>query len=298
VKRAATAGGGCATAARPANSAVSPREFELISGYIEKECGIVLSAEKTYLVETRLAKLVAQSGCETFEEFYHLAKRGTDAKLRERIIDAITTNETLWFRDRHPFTILRDVILPELAARIVGGKQAKARIWSAASSTGQEPYSIAMTVLEYCRRDTRVRPEQFEIVATDISQSVLFVAKAGRYDSFAAERGLPADMRERYMVRDGQVYCVKDEVKQLVKFQRFNLQDSPASLGRFDCVFLRYVAIYFSQAFIRNLIGGIASASNRPGYLIVGAVETLRGVSEEYEARRHDDGYYYQCGAK
>lgn len=280
------------------NTTVSTREFSLLSGYIESECGIALPPEKTYLVETRLSSLVAQTGCNNFEEFYQLAKRGTDANLREKIINAITTNETLWFRDGHPFTILREVILPKLAEQLCAGKIRKARLWSAASSTGQEAYSMAMTILEYCRQDLRVKPEQFEILGTDISSSVLFVARAGRYDQLAIGRGLSEAMRDRYMTRDGEVYVVRDEVKRLVSFQRFNLQHSPSVLGRFDCVFLRYVAIYFSNDFKRTLLQNIASVSNQPGYLVVGAVESLRGLTEAFTPRNHAGGYYYEHGGK
>lgn len=280
------------------NTTVSTREFALLSSYIESECGIALPPEKTYLVETRLSSLVAQTGCNNFEEFYQLAKRGTDANLREKVINAITTNETLWFRDGHPFTILREVILPKLADQLCTGKIRKARLWSAASSTGQEAYSMSMTIHEYCRQDTRVKPEQFEILGTDISSSVLFVARAGRYDQLAIGRGLPEAMRDRYMTRDGEVFVVRDEVKRLVSFQRFNLQQSPSVLGRFDCVFLRYVAIYFSNDFKRALLQNIAGATNQPGYLVVGAVESLRGLTETFLPRNHAGGYYYEHGGK
>ncbi|MBI1317509.1 MAG: hypothetical protein GC168_00985 [Candidatus Hydrogenedens sp.] len=281
-----------------ATAAVSAREFDLLAGLIEQECGIALPPEKTYLIETRLSSLVAQSGCSTYEEFYHLAKRGTDPGLKEKIINAITTNETLWFRDGHPFTILREVLLPRMAEQLRSGAIRKARIWSAASSTGQEAYSIAMTIHEFCRQDTRVRPEQFEVLGTDISSSVLFVARAGRYDQLAVGRGLPAEMRDRYMTLDGQVYAVRDEVKRLVTFQRFNLQQPASAQGRFDCVFLRYVAIYFSADFKRNLLKNIAQVTNRPGALLVGAVESLRGLTDDFEPRHHAGGYYYENGGK
>jgi len=280
------------------SSSVTPREFELLSGLIESECGIALAKEKTYLIETRLSKLVAQSGCDSYEGFYHYAKSGKEPALREKIINAITTNETLWFRDGHPFTILQERILPHLGEQLRTGKIAKARIWSAASSTGQEPYSIAMSIHEFCRQDGRLQPEQFEITATDISSSVLFVARSGRYDNLAISRGLSEAMRERYLKRDGEVWEVKDEVKRLVNFQRFNLQNAPTALGRFDCVFLRYVAIYFSLAFKQKLIENISRALTQPGFLVVGAVESLRGVSEIFQPVSHAKGYYYTISGK
>lgn len=157
---------------------------------------------------------------------------------------------------------------------------------------------MAMTVHEFCRQDGRVTPDQFEILGTDISSSVLFVARAGRYDQLAIGRGLPDAMRDRYMQRDGEVYVVRDEVKKLVSFQRFNLQTPASTLGRFDGVFLRYVAIYFSNEFKRTLLQNIAAATNHRGHLIVGAVESLRGLTDAFAPRIHAGGYYYELGGK
>jgi chemotaxis protein methyltransferase CheR len=270
---------------------ITDNEFNLLREYIREHCGIGLGDEKAYLIETRLSKLMALNGCESFGDFYRVVKGQTNGDLRDKIIDAMTTNETLWFRDKHPFTILKNVMFPTVLKKIKPGE--KVRIWSGASSTGQEPYSIAMTIHEYCREHPGVKPEQFEIMGTDISASALFIATAGRYDSFAMDRGMPPDMRQRYMKEDGRVTCADDKLKKLVTFKKFNLQDSLAPLGRFDIVFLRYVAIYFSLEFKRELVERIARIVNDPGYLIVGAVESLRGVSDAFEISSHDGGFYY-----
>ncbi len=161
-------------------STVSETEFTLMRDYIEHQCGIALGEGKAYLIETRLIKLMVENGCEDFEAFYHLAKAQTDNTLRNKIIDAMTTNETLWFRDTHPYVILKEKILPELAAQLKSGSRSSVRIWSAACSTGQEPYSIASAVQELCNTQTGVQPEQFEILGTDISSSALALAKSGR----------------------------------------------------------------------------------------------------------------------
>lgn len=272
---------------------ISGTEFKLLRDYIEERCGIALGEEKAYLIETRLTKLMAMNGCDDFTQFHRLIKSSNDAELHDKIVDAMTTNETLWFRDTHPFVILREKILPGLAQEIRAGKKQRARIWSAASSTGQEAYSIAMTIQEFCRITPGIRPEHFEIVGTDISSSALYLAKNARYDAIAIKRGLSDEFRERYFHSDGRVWVVNDAVKSMASFQKFNLQDSPSGLGRFDVIFLRYVAIYFSTTFKQALFKNLARAANRPGHLIIGAVESLRGVNEEFEMKSHAGGYYY-----
>lgn len=274
---------------------ISVGDFRLLRDFIERECGIVLGDEKTYLIETRLAGLLAETGCSDYGAFYRLAMSQTMADLRDRVIDAMTTNETLWFRDTHPFAILREKLLPTLAAELLAGRRFRIRIWSAASSTGQEPYSIAMEVLEFCRRNPGLRPEQFEILATDISPSALFLARAGRYDAAAIGRGLPQEMKDRYFTQQGPVWCVNDEVKRLVTLRKFNLQDALSPLGRLDIVFCRYVTIYFSEAFKRRIYGEIAHLLGPEGYLIISAVENLLGLSDRFTPLSHAGGTYYQC---
>lgn len=275
------------------SAGITSTEFKLLRDYIEERCGIALGEEKAYLIETRLTKLMAMNGCDDFTQFHRLIKNSSDPALHDQIIDAMTTNETLWFRDTHPFTILKEKILPELIKELRAGKKQRVRIWSGASSTGQEAYSISMTIHELCRTTPGIRPEQFEIVGTDISSSALFLAKNARYDAIAIKRGLSDELRDRYFHADGRVWVVNDAVKNLASFQKFNLQDSPTPLGRFDVIFLRYMAIYFSLAFKQALFKNLARSANRPGYLIIGAVESLRGVSEEFEMKSHAGGYYY-----
>lgn len=275
------------------SAGISGTEFKLLRDYIEERCGIALGEEKAYLIETRLTKLMALNGCDDFTQFHRLIKSSNDLALHDQIVDAMTTNETLWFRDTHPFVILREKILPEMAKELRTGKKQRVRIWSAASSTGQEAYSIAMTIQEFCRITPGIRPDQFEIVGTDISSSALFLAKNARYDAIAIKRGLSDEMRDRYFHADGRTWVVNDAVKSMATFQKFNLQDSPSALGRFDVIFLRYVAIYFSMTFKQALFKNLARAANRPCCLIIGAVESLRGVNDDFEMKTHGGGYYY-----
>jgi chemotaxis protein methyltransferase CheR len=269
-------------------------EFKLLRDLIEQSCGIALGDEKAYLIETRLVGLMTESGCEDYGSFYRLVARAADNHLRDTIVDAMTTNETLWFRDGHPFAILRERLLPALGAELQAGNRYRIRIWSGASSTGQEPYSIAMVVREFCAANPGLRPDQFEILATDISPSALFLAKGGRYDEAALGRGLSDERRARFFHPEGKVWVVNDEVKSLVTFRKFNLQDPLEPLGHFDIVFLRYVAIYFSETLKRQIYRGIAGLTAPDGHLIISAVESLRGLSEDYVQLSHAGGSYYR----
>jgi chemotaxis protein methyltransferase CheR len=275
--------------------AISQQDFKLLRDLIERSCGIALGDEKAYLIETRLVGLMAETGCGDYGTFYRKVAEDPSRKLRDRIVDAMTTNETLWFRDGHPFAILRERLLPPLAEALRSGNRYRIRIWSGASSTGQEPYSIAMAVHEFCRDNPGLRPDQFEILATDISPSALFLAKAGRYDEAALARGLSRERRDRFLHPEGRVWQVNEEVQRLVSFRTFNLQDALDSLGHFDIVFLRYVCIYFSDPFKRRIYQGVARTLAPDGHLIISAVETLRGISDEFEQLNHAGGSYYRC---
>jgi chemotaxis protein methyltransferase CheR len=274
---------------------ITSTEFKLLRDYIQEHCGICLGEEKAYLIETRLAGLMVQHGCPDFGSFYRLAKNDPSPQLREKVIDAMTTNETLWFRDSHPFVTLKEKLLPALAQDIRSGSRFRVRIWSAACSTGQEPYSIAMVIHEFCRTNPGIQPSQFEILASDISPSALFLAKAGRYDENALRRGLPDELRQRYFTQDGTVWKVNEEVRSLVTFRKFNLQDSMEPLGHFDIVFCRYVTIYFAEEFKRRIFQGIAGLLWPNGHLLVSAVESLRGVANQFLPQTSNGGLYYTC---
>jgi chemotaxis protein methyltransferase CheR len=275
--------------------AITVNEFKLLRDLIEQSCGIALGDEKAYLIETRLVGLMTENGCEDYGSFYRLVARDPENRLRDKIVDAMTTNETLWFRDSHPFTILREKLLPPLAEDLKAGNRFRIRIWSGASSTGQEAYSIAMTIHEFCQANPGLRPEQFEILASDISPSALFLAKGGRYDEATLGRGLGSERRDRFFHPEGRVWVVNDEVKRLVTFRKFNLQDPMEPLGHFDIIFLRYVCIYFSDPFKRKIYQGIARLLAPDGHLLISAVESLRGITDEFVQLSHAGGSYYRC---
>jgi chemotaxis protein methyltransferase CheR len=269
-------------------------EFLLLRDFIEKNCGIYLDESKTYLIETRLTTLMAENGCKTYSDFYYKAKNDTSNTLRDKIIDAMTTNETLWFRDASPFVLLQKHLFPIYSKEIISGKRQKIRIWSSACSTGQEPYSIAIAILDYCKTQTSVKPEHFEIIASDISQSVLFLAKLGRYDQHVISRGLAEDIRNRYFKFDGKVWVLDESIKQMVNFRKLNLQEDFNFIGKTDILFCRNVLIYFSENFKKDLLKRFNQLLQPSGHLIVGSSESITNYSIDYKMLTYDKTLYYQ----
>lgn len=262
---------------------ITEPEYILMKHYIEDHCGIHLQEGKEYLIESRLSDLVIESGCGSFQDFHLKAQTDTTGKLRDRIIDAMTTNETTWFRDESIWTYLRETGVPSLMDRAASGS--KVRVWSSASSTGQEAYSLLMLldVEARARKDPSLL-DCIEILGTDISSSALFHAISARYDSFAVNRGLPPDKRQKYFKQDDSGLWVYDqELKKRVTFKKFNLQHSFTNLGIFELILCRYVSIYFSDAFKRELFEKMARALSPGGVLILGATESLRGLSDTFE---------------
>jgi chemotaxis protein methyltransferase CheR len=277
------------------STAISTDEFKLIQAWIEKECGISMGEDKAYLIESRLARLMVESMCDTYREFYFKISLGNDALLKAKIIDAVTTNETLWFRDESPFAIFKDILFPQFDKELALGKRTGVKVWSAACSTGQEPYSLSMTQQEYLRQCSGSNLKgAVSILATDISNSALMLAKSGRYDDIAISRGLPECYKTRYFKQEGRLNIVNTDIRESITFQPLNLQNSFLPLGKFDVVLMRNVAIYFSQQFKAELIKKISNCLNPGGILILGASESLSGITHDFELKEHGRGLYYQ----
>lgn len=272
---------------------ITAQEFASLRDFIEKHCGIHLEPEKSYLVESRLTALMAEAGCETFSALHQKAVADATCRLKDKIVDAMTTNETLWFRDSGPFETLRE-LFDGFAADIKGGRRSRVRVWAAACSTGQEPYSIAMTALESGRLGSGLRPEQVEILATDISPTALFMAQAGRYDAVAMSRGLPQEMRDRYFKQNGRVWTIQEDVKKMVSFKKMNLQESFSWIGGRDIVFCRNVLIYFSETFKRDILSRLCAVLEPRGLLFVGASEAVSSYSQNFVMLKNSHGLYYQ----
>jgi chemotaxis protein methyltransferase CheR len=278
------------------NPCLSQREFDLLQKFIEENCGISIGKEKSYLIESRLAKLLIDSGLPSFESLYERLRSKACALIMEKVIDAITTNETLWYRDKSPWDILSNLLLPAYIEELRNGKRSKVRIWSAACSTGQEPYSTAMCIDNYLKTNgiNDIKLSHFEIIATDISHNVLQAAKLGKYDSISIMRGLENNYKEKYFKSDGRVWNLDERIKNSVRFQQFNLQNSFLLFGKFDIVFCRYVAIYFSETLKKDVFTKIASSLEPNGALFIGSSEILSDYSHLFDIKDFNSGIYYR----
>lgn len=265
--------------------------FQELRRLIHDLCGLALPDDKLYLVEQRLQPLVVSSGCSDFLGFASRLRGPEGLHLREPLIEAITTNETSFFRDSHPFDTFRDHILPWLTEGILQGRTrgtglASGRIWSTAASTGQEPYSMAMTLLEFLNsgRAPGVRESDFSILGTDISSRVLAAARKGRYSDREVQRGISLELLERYFRREGDAWVASDRLRRLVTFRRLNLVQPFVGLGQFDVIFCRNVLIYFDDDTRRQIADRLHQLLSPGGLLVLGSVENLYGVSTQFES--------------
>ena len=273
-----------------ANKDVSPESYLKFRDFLEKQCGIVLGDNKQYLVRSRLASLLYKHKYESADELIDVVVRGFDRTLLQGVIDAMTTNETLWFRDNYPFDLLIKDLLPKLAS-----KNQKIRIWSATCSSGQEPYSIAMSVLEFQRQRPGALRAGVEIVATDLSSEMLKKCEQGIYDELSLARGLSAQRRDTFFEQhETGLMQVKPEVRRMVSFRSLNLLSSYAGLGRFDIVFCRNVLIYFSPQVKQRILQQIAGQLQSDGVLFLGASESISAASDIYSMVKCHPGLYYQ----
>jgi chemotaxis protein methyltransferase CheR len=269
---------------------LSHGDYEAFQEFLQSACGIVLGIGKEYLVSSRLSGLIRQHGIATIGELLNQLNHGRNPNLKTGIIDAMTTNETFWFRDMAHFNLLEKRILPEVIAK---GAQ-RIRIWSAACSSGQEPYNISMVVENYRRQNLGRFGGLVDIVATDISKRILDEAKRGVYCGMSASRGLTTEQTERYFVRNGDCIEVRPEIKRLVSFRNANLTVGYELLGRFDVIFCRNVLIYFSRAQKQDILNRMAATLNPGGYLLLGSTESLSGHADQYEMISDSGGIIYR----
>jgi chemotaxis protein methyltransferase CheR len=270
---------------------IKPDEIQLLSKYIYSLSGIHIEASKAYLLETRLGRVLEAENCESYSEFYHKVKADGSKALEKKIVDAITTNETLFFRDANPFELLKHKILPEVLDRQASKSLATPiRIWSAACSTGQEVYSIAI-VLKELLGDGRVN---VKLTGTDLSDAAIQQASYGSYNKFEIDRGLPQTSLQRYFRADGANWKIKDELRAMATFRKFNLMHPFSALGKFDIIFCRNVAIYFTLEDRMKLFNKIADVLEPDGFLIIGSTESLTGVCPRFVPKRHLKSIFYQ----
>ncbi len=261
-----------------------PEEHKTLAAYIYTICAVSLDQSKSYLIEGRLGRLVEETGCGSFRCLIERAKIESSRALERRIVDAITTNETLFFRDTSPFDLLRHKIVPELIDRRARTGASRIRIWSAACSTGQEIYSIAILLKELLGD-----PERYgvRLLGTDISNDAVARASRGLYNATEIGRGLSDTLRDKYFAETPGGWQIRDEIRAMAAFKRLNLMGDFAALGKFDVIFCRNVAIYFSEADKISLFRRIEKALEPNGYLVIGAMESLSGISPQFESKRH-----------
>jgi chemotaxis protein methyltransferase CheR len=257
---------------------MKPENLRYFAELLHARTGIVVDEAKEYLIQTRLAPIAGTSGLADVDALIETLRRGADARLTESALDAMTTNETFFFRDQTPFDHLRRFLAePSL------GKDRPVRIWSAAASTGQEAYSIAMLCAELPHLS---RAGAVEIVGTDISAQCLTKARAGLYSSFEIQRGLPVTKLMEHFTPAGDAWCAKPALRDMVSWRQHNLLDSPWALGRFDVVFCRNVLIYFDISTRKRILEHVGAQMAPGGVLYLGAAETTLGVTEAFSQVR------------
>ncbi|CAK0761085.1 Chemotaxis protein methyltransferase Cher2 [Gammaproteobacteria bacterium] len=273
---------------------VTEEEYRDFRSFLEDATGILLGDNKHYLVTSRLHRLLEEYALPNVGELMVRLRRERHGDLRNRVIEAMTTNETLWFRDIHPYEILKNLILPELART----GMRRAAIWSAACSTGQEPYSISMVVDDFVSTHPGALSGGASILATDISTRVLNEARRAVYDATSVARGLSEERRKRFMnpvtTKSGPAWEVRPEIRARVNFRELNLTQPLVGIGRFDVIFCRNVLIYFSSDLKRALIARLAGALNPRGWLILGASESIAGISDTFEMVRAERSVVYR----
>jgi chemotaxis protein methyltransferase CheR len=255
---------------------LSQTEFAFVSTLVRKEASIVLAPGKEYLVEARLIPVARAVGAANVNEFLAELQRRPDPTHQRKIVDALTTNETSWFRDREPFTALTEVVLPELVKSRSASR--KLRFWSGASSSGQEAYSLAITLQE-----TLPPGWSYEILGTDISTEMIKRAEAAEYSQVEVNRGLPASQLVQYFERAGAHWRVTPQLRKNVSFKLMNLTAPLPAMQPFDVIFMRNVLIYFDVATKRTVLQNVAKLLRPDGWLFLGAAETTIGIDDNYE---------------
>ncbi|TPQ26673.1 CheR family methyltransferase [Methylomonas koyamae] len=269
---------------------ISPADYQTIQQFLSQNCGIELGDNKQYLVKSRLQPLLAKFELSGFPGLATALQSNAFSaqKLRSAVIDAMTTNETFWFRDERQFAELRDTVLPQLLAQ----KNGSIRIWSAACSSGQEPYSISICGLDALRASGKNRTLQ--IIGTDISEAILEDAKRACYSDAALSRGIDEAAKARYFQKSYDGYLLNEDVTRQVRFQQFNLLKSFTALGRFDIIFCRNVLIYFSDAIKRDILTRMADSLEPGGYLFLSSTEAMPTGIGTYELVRSGLATYFR----
>jgi chemotaxis protein methyltransferase CheR len=262
-------------------------DFDLLSRMLHERSGLVLTPDKAYLLESRLMPIARSYGAKGLDELVALLRKKPDAALTRAVTEAMTTNETLFFRDVKPFEQFRRAVLPGLIKQRRDSRTI--RIWCAACSSGQEPYSLAMVLRE---EQALLQGWKVQVLGTDINSEMIQRARAGLYSQFEVQRGLPIQMLVKYFTQIEDKWQISQAIRDLVEYREFNLLHDPRVLGQFDVVFCRNVLIYFDQASKTQILDRLAHIMPADGILYLGGAETVFGVTERFEPVPNERGIY------
>ncbi len=266
---------------------MTPEDFQFISDLLKKRSGLVLSSDKSYLLESRLMPVARKHGLKGLDELIQAVRQSGEGPLVIDVTEAMTTNESFFFRDTKPFDLFRDHVLPPLIEARAATKSF--RIFCAAASSGQEPYSLAMILKE---TGARLQGWKIDIVGTDISTEILAKARSGLYSQFEVQRGLPIQLMMKYFEKQEDQWLISKELRDMITYREFNLLDNLSPLGRFDVVFCRNVLIYFDQETKGKVLNGIADLMPEDGTLFLGGAETVLGISDRFKPMPDQRGVY------
>lgn len=263
-------------------------DFELLSKILMERSGLVLSEEKIYLLESRLTPIARKKGMETLDDLINEVRLRRKEDLLREITDAMTTNESFFFRDNTPFDLFREEVMPAILKSRATNK--RLRIWCAAASTGQEPYSLAIILKEM---EAQLKGWKIEILGTDLTQQVLDKAKAGIYSQFEVQRGLPIKLLMKYFTQAGEMWQISETIRKMVNYRPFNLLDNYSGLGKFDVIFCRNVLIYFNQDTKGQVLDRLRGQLIEDGTLFLGAAETVLGLTDKFKPVPGKRGMYH-----
>lgn len=273
---------------------MTPAEFDFLRTMLKEKSGLILAEEKRYLLESRLSPLAREQGMESLDELVQAIKAPGSEPLCEKVAQAMTINESFFFRDKTPFENFRDIMIPALLSSSRASNR-QLRIWCAAASTGQEPYSLAIEIREM---EDQLRGWNIDIIGTDLSEEVLEKAKAGLYSQFEVQRGLPITLLVKYFQQTGSMWQIDSSIRSMVAYKHFNLLDDYEQLGTFDIIFCRNVLIYFDPPTKSDMLARMAKRLRPGGYLVLGAAETVIGISEEFAPVPDARGLYALQGGE
>jgi chemotaxis protein methyltransferase CheR len=262
-------------------------EFDFLCKMLKERSGLVLTRDKAYLLESRLLPVARKVNLKSVDELIAAVRARPSGDLARDIVEAMTTNESFFFRDIKPFDQFKAVVLPALMKSRAARRQI--RIWSAACSSGQEPYTLAMLLAD---EQAQLAGWSIDILATDLSTEILEKARAGLYSQFEVQRGLPIQYLLKYFKQQGERWQIDAALRNRVRFRTFNLLDEPASLGGFDVIFCRNVLIYFDQPTKATVLDRLSRVLAPDGYLYLGGAETVIGVSDKFQASMDNRGIY------